>query len=256
MLVDDLARTIAFERWLTQRTSTRVEHWTLGSAFFNDDFPRRWDSNFLWVERPLAGAAVVRLAGEADRLLDGSDHRQIRLDDDDDGTSIAMGLGKLGYMGDHLVVMARRREPDRAAGAVVEEVAFDDIRPLHVAVNLTGHGGAIAADAETLADFHRVIADVVDTRFYVARDRREVVAGCELYLHDGVAQVEDVNTLEPYRGRGLARAVVLRAVEEARGSGAELVFLHADANDWPKHLYAKLGFDPIGHVWSFVRTQG
>lgn len=256
MRVDELAGTIAFERWLAERTSTRVEPWTLGSAFSNEDFPRRWDSNYLWAQRPLAGASPNRLAREADRLLDGLDHRQIRVDDDDDGTSIAMGLGKLGYAGDRLVVMAHRREPDRAAAGGVEEVGFSDIRPLHVAVNLVGHGGAIAADAETLADFHRVIEDAVDTRFYVARVGREVVAGCELYLHDGVAQVEDVNTLEPFRGRGLASAVVLRAVEEARGSGAELVFLHADANDWPKHLYARLGFDPIGHMWSFVRTPG
>jgi GNAT superfamily N-acetyltransferase len=63
-----------------------------------------------------------------------------------------------------------------------------------------------------------------------------------------------VNTLEEVRGRGLAGASVLRAIEEARAGGADLVFLHADANDWRRHLYEQLGFDVIGSLWSFVRA--
>ena len=45
------------------------------------------------------------------------------------------------------------------------------------------------------------------------------------------------------RGRGLASAVVLRAVEEAVASGHDFVFLIADDEDWPKELYARLGFE-------------
>jgi len=40
---------------------------------------------------------------------------------------------------------------------------------------------------------------------------------------------------------------VTRCVEEARRSGADLVFLCADADDWPVRLYERLGFDEIGH---------
>ncbi|MGZ8571831.1 MAG: GNAT family N-acetyltransferase, partial [Actinomycetota bacterium] len=63
-----------------------------------------------------------------------------------------------------------------------------------------------------------------------------------------------VNTLEEARGRGLARAVVLAAADEARGQGADPVFLIADAADWPKELYGKLGFDPAGAFWQFTRV--
>jgi ribosomal protein S18 acetylase RimI-like enzyme len=56
------------------------------------------------------------------------------------------------------------------------------------------------------------------------------------------------------RGRGYASAVVLRAVEEARADGAELVFLVADAEDWPKELYRRLGFDEIGANLKLLRT--
>jgi predicted GNAT family acetyltransferase len=71
-------------------------------------------------------------------------------------------------------------------------------------------------------------------------------------VHEGAAQIEDVNTLEPFRGRGLARQVVSFAAREALAGGADLVWLIADDNDWPKELYAKLGFRPVGTFWQFT----
>ena len=49
----------------------------------------------------------------------------------------------------------------------------------------------------------------------------------------------------------LATARPIAAVDAA--ADATLVFLVADDGDWPKELYAKLGFDPIGAVWAFVK---
>ena len=49
--MDDAARIRAFTRWLEEATSTRTEPWRFGTALFNADFPGRWDSNFLRVER-------------------------------------------------------------------------------------------------------------------------------------------------------------------------------------------------------------
>jgi len=31
------------------------------------------------------------------------------------------------------------------------------------------------------------------------------------------------------------------------------VFITADDNDWPKLLYARIGFRAVGHVWHFHR---
>ena len=63
---------------------------------------------------------------------------------------------------------------------------------------------------------------------------------------------EDVGTLEEHRGRGYASAVVLHAAELARRAGADFVFLVADAQDWPQHLYRRLGFEPIGHYVKLI----
>ena len=59
-------------------------------------------------------------------------------------------------------------------------------------------------------------------------------------------------TLERFRNRGLARATVMRALAASRAAGHDLTFLIADRDDWPKELYAKLGFDEIGRIWEFV----
>ena len=66
----------------------------------------------------------------------------------------------------------------------------------------------------------------------------------ELARHsDGViAQVEDVATLRDFRRRGLARATVTAAVDAALAMGHEAIFIVADDDDWPKDLYARLGF--------------
>ena len=77
-------------------------------------------------------------------------------------------------------------------------------------------------------------------------------AHASLLCGDGVAQLEDVATLSAARGGGLARAVCSMALDAAEG--AELTFLVADAEDWPRELYAKLGFDPVGTSWAITRV--
>jgi GNAT superfamily N-acetyltransferase len=72
---------------------------------------------------------------------------------------------------------------------------------------------------------------------------------------DGTAAwVEDVYTVPGARGRGYARMLVSHAARLARSSGYELTFIIADDNDWPKHLYARIGFRPIGMIRAFHRN--
>ena len=96
-----------------------------------------------------------------------------------------------------------------------------------------------------------LIGQRVRTRFFAVERDGEVVSYSDLYQDGADAQVEDVGTVPEHRGRGYAKAVVLGAIAEARRAGAEFVCLVADANDWPKVLYGKLGFDEVGHYTKF-----
>jgi predicted GNAT family acetyltransferase len=90
-------------------------------------------------------------------------------------------------------------------------------------------------------------------RFFVGTVDGVDAAVTTLYADGTTAQVEDVATLRDYRRRGLARAAVSAAIDAAVEMGHRFVFIVADDDDWPKELYGRLGFDPIGLAWSFTR---
>lgn len=76
---------------------------------------------------------------------------------------------------------------------------------------------------------------------------------CRLRLIDGLAQVEDVFVAPEARGRGAGGALVARAIGEADAAGPEMVFIVADADDRPRALYARLGFEAQTTFRSFWR---
>jgi len=249
---EDRDRIEAYLRWREEATSTRIEGSRFGTALFNGDFPSYWDGNFLRVDRP-ADATAAQLAAETDRLYERFAHREIVVPDEAAGSRLAATFGRDGWEVDRLVFMVRRREADRESVVAVEECTFDEVYPLLLETNLHSHGGMTRDAAETNAAVRRVFADVTGARFFVARVDGALAGTCELYVHEGVAELDDVHTLERFRRRGIARAVVGRAVREARERGADLIFLIADDADWPKDLYAKLGFDPVGRFWQFTK---
>jgi ribosomal protein S18 acetylase RimI-like enzyme len=248
----ELARIVTMQRWVEEATATRVEPWRFGSAVFTDDFPARYDSNFLRVEKPVGTATPGELAAEADRLQAHLSHREVIVEDVDAGARLAAGFRELGYVVERLAYMALRTESSDVPALPVREVSPQLLRPTLLAVNLAMDGMA-PADAEMLADFRPVSAERAGARYFAVELDGVLASYCELYLHEGAAQVEDVNTLEAFRNRGAGRAVVRAAIAEARAAGADLIWLLADADDWPQHLYAKLGFERVGGAWQFTK---
>lgn len=254
-MTEDGERLTAFQRNLAERLSTRTVPTTLGTAYFHDDFPRRFDSNYIWVDAQLAGITSDAVAAEADSAHGSLGHRKLSyIDDGREARRLVPGLMALGYRAERLVTMIQAREPDRRNDDLAEEAGADEIGSFLVRVNREADGGAHASGAEMLSAFRHVLAERAGGRFFVVRSEGEIVAIAELYPSHDVAQVEAVYTLEGYRGRGFGRAVVLAASRAGRHAGADLVFLNADDEDWPKELYAKLGFVEVGRHWSLVKA--
>ena len=84
----------------------------------------------------------------------------------------------------------------------------------------------------------------------------QTVCSADLYSDGRTAQIESVLTLEEFRRRGLGRAVVAEAVRAALSSGHDFVFLIADDEDWPKNLYVRMGFEPLGRFYDFLKAPG
>ena len=241
-------------RWVQDRTSTRVEPFRWGSALFNDEIPERFFSNFVRVERSLAGVEVVDLLRETERTMAGLAHRQIQIHDEPDGARVAVDLAAAGYGAERSATLAHRRQPERTYDlGLVEELPHAAVRSFLVEVYRRALPDVEPKVVDQFADFRRVVQQSVGTRFFARRIDGAVAGMCELYVHDRVAQVEHVDTLEEFRGRGIASSLVLRAVSEARTVGADLVCIDADLDDWPINLYRRLGFVDLGCSWAFTK---
>lgn len=226
-----------------------------GTAYLRDELPRVWSRNYLSLEHGLDEATPGLLSVEADRVLGeaGVSHRKLEVFDAEAGARLAPGLAKLGWQVECDVVMVAAREPDREVDfSSAEEVSHDELEPVWAEANRDdGHIDDEDVIRE-LAEGKRVLASAIDIRFFGARAEGEIGAYCELYSLAGIGQIENVLTLQRHRNRGLARAVVLRALAASRASGNELTFLLANRDDWPKELYRKLGFDEAGLIYDFV----
>jgi GNAT superfamily N-acetyltransferase len=227
-----------------------------GVAQLDDDLPRIWSRNVLFANENLESADAGALAIEAERIFGprGLAHRKVELVDDEAGTRLEAGFRELGWTVQCDVVMAARRAPDRETEtSQVDEVSFEDLVPAWSEGWRTEPEVEDEEVVQQLAENRRVIMSAVDTRFFAARVDGAVASYCELYSEDSAGQIENVFTFERFRKRGLARAIVSRALDESRAAGHDLTFLLADRDDWPKELYRKLGFDEIGRMWEFLR---
>ena len=253
---NELDRALAFETALRARCAERIVPFRFGHAYFNDSYPRVWDLNLLLVE-DRREVDPGELAAEAELLHTdaGHAHRRAEVLYDAVGAGLERFFRRIGWQVDRGVVMVYRGEGGRSGDtASVQEVERGDLLSFRQEI----------ARAEPWATDDEIVREVVEAgalweragraRYFALPVDGAPVAAAELYSDGRIAQVEDVATLQAHQGRGHASAVVLRAVEEALAAGHDLVFLTADAGDWPKELYARLGFEDVGHTWSFLRT--
>jgi len=83
-------------------------------------------------------------------------------------------------------------------------------------------------------------------RVLVVRDEGRYVAGLGIKRHDELGQEVAVATEEPWRGRGLARALVSRAAAEILRRGGVPIYLHGRGNEASAHVAEAAGFPDRG----------
>ena len=135
-MTTDHMRAFLFQEQVLARTSTRTTPLPWGTAYFNDDFPLRYDANMAIVGRPLGGATAEDIARALDDAYEGFRHREVEFASAVDADAIALGMAEHGYSVEGLVVMVLRRGSDRESDlAATEELTFDDYRPLSLEIH-------------------------------------------------------------------------------------------------------------------------
>jgi ribosomal protein S18 acetylase RimI-like enzyme len=248
----DLMRCFEFVQ-RADMVGTRTEPFAFGTAVFLPELPLRHDSNYLLVDTLPDVDAAAALTAQADALQGGAgpDHRCLMFRDAEMGERLAPDLTSRGWKRFRGVVMAHRREPEREVDTT--QVVRTDDRTLRDTRtrNILREPWATPEVARQLLASRAY--SPVPTEVYAAFVDGAPVSWAELYCEGGVAQVESVATEPEFRNRGFASAIVLRCVDEARLRGADLVFLCADAEDWPARLYERLGFEEIGRYVKLFR---
>jgi GNAT superfamily N-acetyltransferase len=246
----EFERALAFEEALREQGVDQIVPFRWGDAVLTPSLPHVWDFNLLRVTK--RGATAAELAAEADRIQGdaGIAHRRVATKDE----HLAEGFAELGWEANRFVFMAYRgggpRGPSRSEA---REVAREAILPIREALVREAPWADDEVAVRQVLEAGARLARAVGPRHFAVHVDGQVVSAADLYTDGSTAQVEDVVTLAPHRNRGHASAVILRAVGEALAGGSDFVFLVADEEDWPKELYSRLGFEPIGRKWAFQR---
>ncbi|MGI8615351.1 MAG: hypothetical protein ACR2L4_01010 [Actinomycetota bacterium] len=168
----------------------------LGTAFFDEEYRERYNSNFLLTEGPLDGVPVEALLGEVDRILGeaGYQHRGLLIRDDAAGERYAPAFTSHGYKIERNAIMVHRREPDRASDLPVEEVSFAEVRDLIHEVYRREPKLDSDEIMRLFTEQHGKNERVIGARFFAVRLGGQLAGDCELYVDGSDAQVEYVRS--------------------------------------------------------------
>lgn len=260
MTDSQLSRARKFIGAAVRRQARRVVELPYGFAVLDARFPRSYDHNKLMVTAPVDPAVA---SSDADRVLGGAGlpHRLVSV-----LGSIEAGWAQqwvaAGYEHATEVIMAHTgAAPDRPADPRIRVEAVE-VQALREPARQEWRERMPDAGDDVIEQLaaRRVtrLAAAPQVVFLAVRDDRgEIVSSADLYLSrtDRVAQIEEVVTLSRYAGRGFARAILADALSRARSAGCDLVFLVADADDWPQRLYHRLGYLAVGDGHTFTRPR-
>jgi GNAT superfamily N-acetyltransferase len=259
--VDTLATALAFDRSLRTRGARQTVDLADGVVILHDDLRDVYHLNSVTLDAPLpSGLDADAIIGLAERWLGHLRHRNVVLDDGAAAASFAPHFARAGWSMQRTLFMVLREEADRPARSeLAHEVDLTTLRALELRLAEEDPPlGAGPGFAPRLVEAMDVLRAATRARCFAAGENGELASACTLFLEHGsggTALVDNVGTLRAQRRRGLARAVVAAAIELARAEGCDPIVIPADMDDWPKALYARMGFVPLGVQVSFTLVR-
>jgi hypothetical protein len=239
---------LGYRRDSRVRLADEVQPHAFGTAMLMPSLPRALAAGRLVVAKRPANRDAAELSREALCLLGAPGSRaRISVDDPVLAERLEPGLRELGWQVAHNVVMvdAGIWPADFDDGAIEEPPApaLDSL----LSRIYSAYWDAITNEQMRALD--RRAMDRLEARIFTA-PRDEPVAAAQLRSLGGVGEVIAVNTIESGRRAGHGGTALAAAVATSRQRN-RLTMLAADATDWPREWYRRLGFVEVGDVWEF-----
>ena len=226
----------------------------LGATFLRSAAsPDIYDANHVADAMPTTPAPIEEFLAAIDREYKVSKHRRFDVDYRTPPEFVAR-LVLEGYEREDALVSLLEGE---LLGPAPKEF---DIRPLETEADWEAYWELMLQDwREHIARQKRKVSDKIGRQMFdTKRLKQPPVQYFMAYVEDkpvayfnswagidGVGQVEDLFTLQKFRKRGIARALIHHCVADARAKGAGPVIIAADPKDTPKRIYAGMGFRPV-----------
>jgi ribosomal protein S18 acetylase RimI-like enzyme len=223
-----------------------------GAIVTDERFPSVSDINYARIDVP---APDLRLREVADALLPalsdvGTDVFHVVTFHPEETTDLLVELSTLGHVQTWDAVMDLVEEPSiSAANAAIEEL--DGGPELWSRVEASLALFEVQPDVSgQLRRLEEASFAVIGKRWFGVRDDDGLLVSlAALITLDGVGYLDNVATFPQARGRGLATALAVRAIAQARADGAQHVCLFADPNDVAAmKMYERIGFREVGRL--------
>jgi ribosomal protein S18 acetylase RimI-like enzyme len=221
------------------------EPWAHGTVLRATRYPDYYDLNTIRVEEDPEMSAD-ELAAFADEKQAGLAHRRFDFERAEAAEPLRRRFEELGWIVERLTWMRHETAPPPQPDIEVAEVPYDDVYALRVSwlrEDFPDH------DMRVFIDQAREAAERRNAQVLAVREGATPIGYTQLEHHDGSAEIAQVYVHPNHRGRGLGTAITCAAIHAA--AGARDLWIVADDEGRPKHLYARLGFEP---EWTAIQA--
>lgn len=247
-----LERIVASEDRLAE-AAAEVLALPVGRVIRQPAFPHVFDANL--VRRPRLDAdrldvALLQLGGPLRAI--GARHLQITCDGAALSDGVRTSLRARGFLCDRLLAMvlpgrtARESAGEVEIRAVPDEAPFDRYAETMDRMSREEPWYSPPVSREIIGSLAAKAAAGA-LQLHVARLEGRVVGAAGLAIGAGraagVGTIVTVGTVPEARQRKVAQTMVVTLAEKARAEGCDLVYLVARADDTPKEMYRKIGFE-------------
>lgn len=250
----DLKRIADFRASFARRQAAAVTEVPGGAVVLEPAYAASYVDNQLVIDSETDPDGLPALAEE---VLGGLGHRRISVLDDALGLACAPALLAAGYGQERELVMAYTGPPAPAPVPSADTVVLAELRPAVLRQLRAWMPDATETVLDQLVGRRTARLRGADrVRFLAVRDEEGTIgSSADLYLDDarGIAQIEEVVTIDTHTRRGYADRILATALHQA--AGHPLCFLVAAPDDWPHTWYARRGFTPLGRSHVFSRNR-
>lgn len=239
---------LAWSHRVQERVCDRIDRWEHGTVYRSSRYPRYFTANLV-VVRDDPAMGVDELVGVADTALAGLGHRRIDFDCASAAEPLRDEFAARGFESTRLVWMHFDGPPPARGNIPVVEVSYDAVERLRVAWHEEDFPGQEAAEFHTQA---REIRLALGTRVLAVCENSRPVGFAALDIGRDEIEIGAVSVSPEYRGQGRG-TVLTQAAIRAAGDAAHL-WICADDEDRPKHLYSRLGFRPVAKTTELWRA--